>query len=266
MLVGCALVREQDALCAKEIGFDYVELMGKYLAGMPDQDFKKLRNILEQCALPCFALNGYCPKDIIIAGPGFNLKQVREYAKSCGERAGLLGVKYIGIGSPGSRNLPDGYHRETAKTQLCDFLEITADVMESYGITVCLEALAPCYCNFINRVGEAVEIVESLDNPNIRTVIDFYNMEYTKEADLNLARWLPFIAHGHISDDDGGPGRRYFLKKEKKEIHQRRLGSLCREGYKGGISIEVDFQMNREKAAESLKMIRDIEKNGKDSL
>ena len=61
---------------------------------------------------------------------------------------------------------------------------------------------------------EAVRLVEELDCENIKAVIDFYNMEHMGEGDLDLRKWMPYIAHAHISDDDGAPDMRSFFRLE----------------------------------------------------
>lgn len=257
MQIGCSLVRLEDICPIGMVGFDYVELMGKYLVSIDDTEFAKLVKVLEKSRVPCKGLNGYCPADIIIAGPGFDLKAARQYAKKVAFRAKGVGACYVGIGSPGSRMLPEGYSGELAKKQLMDFLKVTAEEMGRYGITVCLEALAPCYCNFINHITEAVQITREIGWKSIKAVLDFYNMEYTGEADLDLLPWMDEIVHGHISDDAGSPQKRYFLKSEKKEIHQKRVRSLQRAGYRGAVTIEIDLPVDPGIARESLKMLRD---------
>lgn len=257
MQVGCGLVRQEYIALAGQIGFDYVELMGKYLVALDEKTFKNLVANLAVSGVECKGINGYCPAEVVIAGPGFDLGQAKSYAKKAACRAKETGASFVGIGSPKSRMLPDGYKRELAKKQLRDFLKTTAEEMGRYGITVCLEALAPCYCNFINYVAEAAEIVREIGWENIRVVADFYNMEFTGEADLDLRPWLAEIAHGHISDDMGSPESRYFLKEEKKKIHQGRIRKLYRSGYDGAVTIEVDLPLEYAPAKASLKMLRD---------
>lgn len=257
MQVGCSLVRPEDIPLAGIIGFDYVELMGKYLVALDNKEFALLIKALRESGLACKGINGYCPENIIIAGPGFDLKAARQYAKRVASRAKEAGVSYVGIGSPRSRMLPEGYSRKLAKMQVMDFLKVTAEEMGQYDITVCLEALAPCYCNFINYIAEAAGITQEIGWDSIRTVLDFYNMEHTGEADIDLLPWINEIVHGHISDDAGSPQKRYFLKTEKREIHQKRIRRLQNSGYTGSVTIEIDLPVNIGLAEESLKMLRD---------
>ncbi len=255
MLTGCALLDWEDMETAKEIGFDYAEFMGKYLVSLCDREFEKLRDEAERLQLPVLGINGYCPPEIKIAGIGFDPEAVRSYAQKCAQKAGMLGARFVGIGSPNSRNLPRGFSRVEAMRQLKEFLKITAEEFAPCGITVCLEPLAPCYCNFINFLPEAAAVIEDLNQENIRVVADFYNMEYVREADLNLKPWINTIAHIHTSDDDGAPNQRAFLNPDKEVIHRRRIRELYAAGYQGAVSLELDMRLDRERAARSLEIM-----------
>lgn len=260
MHTGCGLVKFDDMILAKELGFDYVELLGREVASMSDAECAAMAEALNKTGIACGGFNGYCPPHIIIAGPGYDPKAAAAYAAKLAVRGRELGIKVVGIGSPLSRMLPEGYDRKRAMEQMKDFLKITADAMGRYGIMVCLEALAPCYCNFVNRAAEAVEITREIGWETVKVVLDYYNMEYTGEADLDMRDWIPDICHVHISDDAGSPSERYFLHKEKLHIHERRIHSLVQNGYKGSVTLEVDLPVSLEEAERSLKLLKSINK------
>lgn len=254
---GCTLLKTDDLGKASIAGFDYVEFMGKYLVSLTEREFSIMRKELEKYSLKVTALNAYCPPEIKMTGYNFSLKSVREYARLCAERAALLGVQFVGIGSPNSRSLPPGYDNRLAMQQLANFLLVTAEEFERFHITVCLEPLAPVYSNFINYIPEAVDLIHKLNKENIRLVIDFYNMEKTKEADMPLKEWLPYIAHAHISDDDGAPNLRSFFNPDKKEIHQQRIRRLYEAGYNGAVTVELDIRMDVNRARNTLQILRE---------
>ena len=255
-LCGCTLLRMEDMENAFLCGFDYVEFMGKYLVSLSEQEFAVLKKQTESYPLKVYALNADCPPEIRMTGDGFDLRQAKAYAAACAKRAGKLGVQFVGIGSPRSRSLSEGYDRALAIRQMKDFLKTTAEEFGHYGITVCVEPLAVCYSNFINYVWEAVRLVEEMDCENIKAVIDFYNMEHMGEGDLDLRKWMPYIAHAHISDDDGSPSARSYLKREKRGVHQQRIRNLLAAGYGGAVSLEIDCRIDVERAGRSADMLR----------
>lgn len=258
MLLGCTLLSEKDIGTAKEAGYDYVEFMGRYLCSLEADQFNWLQKETEKKGIRVLGINAYCSEEIVIAGTYFDAGCVRRYAKKCAERTAQLGVQYVGIGSPNSRNLPNNFPKSLALQQLKEFLLITVEEFAKYDCTVCLEMLAPCYCNFVNHLEEAAAIVKELNHHMIRLVADFYNMEQVSEADWNLKPWIGLIAHVHLSDDDGSPSRRSFLKPERAEIHSDRIRNLYQAGYQGAITLEVDLPMDKKRAEESLRIMRKI--------
>ena len=62
-----------------------------------------------------------------------------------------------------------------------------------YGITVCVEPLGRCFCNFINDLSEAEEIIVRVGAKNLGMVVDFYNMEQNGDADQDLGKYLSVI-------------------------------------------------------------------------
>lgn len=254
--IGCTVLDISELETVNAAGYDYLEMKGKYLAYLTESDFRQVCKSLQEKDFLCRGLNAYCPKDIVIAGPGYDRKQAEEYANVCAARAAAVGVDFVGIGSPQSRMLPDGFSRKKADRQLEDFLKVTAERFEKFGIRICLEPLAPCYCNYINTMEEAAVIVERIGWEMIGLVADFYNMEYTQEADRDMASFLPWLYHVHISDDAGGPERRSYLKKERTAVHRRRLRRLYEDGYRGAVSVELDVPAALSYAKQSLDILR----------
>ena len=256
MKFGCALLDPQDLDAVKDIGYDYAEFMGKYLVSLSDGEYAALCKKLESLKLKVLGINGYCPPALKMAGPGFDMGSIKKYAKLCAGRAEALGASMVGIGSPQSRNLPKGYPRMPARRQLQEFLEITAEEFAVFDIEICLEPLAPCFCNFINFMPEAVSIIDEMKQNKTGIIADFYNMEHVGEADLDMKDFMPYISHVHISDDDGGPDKRSYLKPERARIHQERIQNLIKAGYQGAVSLEIDCRINPDRAAESLAIMK----------
>ncbi len=255
-LCGCTLLRMEDMENAFLCGFDYVEFMGKYLVSLTEQEFAALQRQADSYPLKVYALNAYCPPEIRMTGDNFDLQQIKAYAAACARRAGKLGVQFVGIGSPRSRSLSEGCDRTMAIRQMKDFLKATAEEFGRYDITVCVEPLAVCYSNFINYVQEAVRLAEEISWENIKVVVDFYNMEHMGEGDLNLSKWMPYIVHAHISDDDGTPDKRSFFRPEKSAVHRQRIRKFYESGYTGALSVEVDMPVDRKRAMETLQIMR----------
>jgi sugar phosphate isomerase/epimerase len=255
MQIGCACKPEEYAGVSLA-GFDYAELPCRTVCEMNERDFDELCHLVGKTDFPVRAMNIYCPPKIVIAGPGYSATAAGTYAHAAALRGKALGVESVGIGSPFSRNLPEGFDKALADRQLAEFLTITAEAFGEVGINVNLEALGPCYCNFINTLKEACEAVSAADVENLGIVLDFYNMEHSGEADIDLREYMSLIRHAHISDDDGAPSLRSYLRSDKHLIHKHRIQGLLDSGYDGGITIEVDVAFDARRAKESLAAIR----------
>lgn len=240
-------------------GFDYIELSGRELCALDEDAFDQLCGRIQRGGVPCLRLNTYCPPEIVIAGEGFSVERAAAYAHHCARRAGALGVRSVGIGSPRSRTLPDGFSRRQALQQAVEFFRVTAREFESFGIVVCIEPLAHCYCNFINRVSEALQLLRDSEAPNLRLLLDFYNLEREGEDDINLTRLLPDLAHVHVSDDDGSPYQRSYLSHQRAQEHLRRVERLYHAGYDGTISLEIDVPYDSIRARASLTILKTIQ-------
>ncbi|TAH71131.1 MAG: sugar phosphate isomerase/epimerase [Anaerolineaceae bacterium] len=255
MLVGCSAKIDEYNLVSKS-GFDYIELAGKVIAILNDDDFEKLKNTIKNGSLPCLALNAYCDSDIVIAGPKFDIKKAQKYASKLAARADLLGVKVVNIGSPKSRILPLDFDRDLAGEQIEQFYSVTADEFAKYGIIVTVEALGYCYCNFINQIDEALAIVKKINKSNLMFVLDYYNMQQSNEENADITPTLPYLAHVHTSDDAGSPQLRSFFRKNRYSVHETHLRKLKELGYNNTISIEVDVPFNVDDAKSSLELIK----------
>ena len=257
MLFGCTCKPEEYEI-ASQTGFDYIEFPCRIICGMEEVIFSALNKQVDRIGTPVIGMNLYCPPELIISGPGYDAEKVLLYAKTAAARGSALGVNIVGIGSPRSRILPDGFDQKTAKSQLTEFLLITAAQFDRVNITVAMEALGPCFCNFINTVPEAYEIVNAANKNNLKIVADFYNMEHSGEADNDLTAYMDKLVHMHISDDDGSPTLRSFLKPEKYPIHKPRIRRLIETGYNGGLTIETDIPFDDARAGESLQFLKSV--------
>lgn len=256
MSAGISIVPGEAAL-AHACGFDYVELAGKCVQAMSAREFDALRRELDDAGIGCRGLNAYCPAELVISGPGANADAASSYARRLLPRARALGVKVVGIGSPFSRILPDGYDRVMARHQAIHFFRATGEVFAMAGIQVCVEALGRCYCNWINRVDEAIEIAQAVASAGVGVVVDFYNMEHEGEANRSFSEGeMGRILHAHLSDDDGSPQRRSFLRPAQADGHIARIRGLCAAGYAGDFTLEIDVPLDPARAMASLAIMR----------
>lgn len=256
MKYGVGIVDYRDMETALSNGADYLELIGKKTAALSESDFQALVREKETLKAPIFGFNAYTGPDVIIMGPGFSSENAREYARKLSYRSAALGIRKVGIGSPFSRRLPEGYDLMQAEDELCEFLHVTSEEFEKNSVSVGLENLGIQYCNTINSLEEAYHVVKKLNDPNVHCLLDIYMMEHMQLADSDFSPFRDEIMHAHISDDENDIYKRSYLKPEKAEIHQRRIRSLYETGYNDSLTLEIDFRIDPGKLRESLSIMR----------
>lgn len=258
MIFGCVASVSTIGL-VKEAGLAFTELQGKAVSALSEEDFRCLRRRLDELELPCIGFNAYCPPEITIAGPRYDRRQNLEYIRRTAGRAGELGIRQVGVGSPRSRILPKDFDRKLAIRQMTEFLLDNAEAYEPLGIAVALEPLAECFCNCINTCDEALEIITHLEGAHVGLIYDLYSMERQGEADRSIAELMPYISHVHISDDVAGdPYSRCMPHPQRYELHRTRLRRLRSAGYTGTVSLETDLPLSAPQLASTAAFLRTI--------
>lgn len=233
----------------KEIGYDYIELSGNEIMSLSDRmflEFAKRKNNLD---FPVQGFNAFCDAKTPIVGEGFSEKKVKEYAAKICERGASLGIRFLDVGAPMARILPENYSRDRADTQCKKFLEVTAKEAEQYGIEVLFEALHNQCCNYVNYTVEALEIVKAINIENLKINLDFYHMQIMNETLDNLSEFMPYVRHLHYNHISPGNLDREFIIPEDKPILYQIKDAVTACGYDGTFSVEPDPVLDFEKRA-----------------
>ena len=146
-----------------------------------------------------------------------------------------LGSRYLVHGSPAQRALPEGEQAEAAK-RAEDMLAQAAQAAERVGVIYCLEPLHRGETNFVNTIAEAAAIVQRIDNPHFRTMLDCSAAGLSETASVPelLDTWLPggLLAHVQVNDPNRqGPG-------QGEMRFAPILAALKAHGYAGDIGVE----------------------------
>lgn len=147
-----------------------------------------------------------------------------------------LGCAVMVHGSPAQRRLPDGAETAAARARGIDAFAGIAEDAARAGIIYCVEPLAPNETNFVNSIAEAAEIVNSIGNPALRTMIDCSAAGQSEGEPVAalIDRWLPtgLLAHIQVNDRNRrGPG-------QGGDRFAPVFAALRRNGYGGTVAIE----------------------------
>jgi sugar phosphate isomerase/epimerase len=176
-------------------------------------------------------------------------RYVQELARLCRDVGGSRMI----FGSPQQRNILPGVTPEQAMSYAEEVVAEALPVLESTGVTLCMEPLAPAEGNFLNTAADAVRLIEKIDHPNCRLILDCKAMssEAVPIPEL-IRRHIGVLEHFHANDPNKqGPG---FGELDFVPI----LAALEEVHYRGWVSVEVfDYSPGIERLAkESIENLK----------
>lgn len=167
---------------------------------------------------------------------------------------------YLVLGSSKQRSAAKGESVDDALKRLRDGLAESAPRAQERGVLLLAEPLAPHLSNVLTSLGQAVELVKSINHPFVKTMFDTHNAVREAEPhDALIRRYAAYIRHVHVNEMDGrhpGTGS-YDFGLLLRALHEIK--------YDGWISLEVfQFKPSGEQVArESAALIRKLETSEK---
>lgn len=199
----------------KSHGYDYVELPFFRINALTEEEFEQLKSDLTLVGFKAEVCNGFFPGDFVLYSynhetgkedaEGFKAieQNVIEYVTRGYERVIQLGCDTVVIGSGGARKIPDDMLPEVAVKQFSRVLELCGELGIKYGISVTVEPLNPKEVNFINTLAESLDIIEKLNHPNVKAMVDFYHEGLQVDPTTSLERAGKKLIHAHIARVEG---------------------------------------------------------------
>ncbi len=193
---------EKSIADLSSMGYRWVELMSR---DPKEIDLAKIQNVLAKygvsvamvCTGECFGQEGL----MLVSRD----KKVRRKAlqRTCDliDFASSLGAG-VNIGRLRGHYYDDIPREETYALAVGVFRKL-GDYAATKGVTLVLEPVTMLQTNFINSTGEGIELVQAVNHPNFRLMVDIY---HSNIEDPNLYKALrkaaPVLAHVHIADNN----------------------------------------------------------------
>jgi hypothetical protein len=249
--LGLILSIDKDSL-AHTAGFKMIgESVGKMLSpSLTEEKFKGNIQRIKKAQCKVYMCNILFPSAMKIAGPVVNTPRVLAYVDSVFLRASQANIKYIILGSGGSRRLPDGYDAKKAQADFTILCSKLALVAQKHHIMLVLESLETAETNFLLNLKETAEVVRAVNNPNFKLNADIYHMGRMKETPQVIVDNADIIVHGEIAELEIRtlPGMRGDDLKPY-------LRALKKANYKGPIFMEPGAPYTAADAAMSFKFL-----------
>ncbi len=210
---------EQQCATAAALGYDALEVAPFTLADNPmqisDAQALQFRRTAEDAGLRISGLHW-----LLVAPTGLSIvsdqQPVRDRTvgvmRRLVELCALMGGKYLVHGSPKQRSVPPGSSREHALERATGCFAQVAVKAHASNVVYCIEPLSSRETDLINTVAEAVRIVDHVNSPGLKTMIDCSAAGQVEQEAIEvlMARWMPsgHIAHVQVNDPNRrGPGQ-----------------------------------------------------------
>jgi sugar phosphate isomerase/epimerase len=184
-----------------EAGFDYIEPAAYIFAQATEEEFKAIRKKVAACSdISCEACNFFYPLDFHVTGEGINTRKIYAYIDKTIERADILGVRNITIGSGPARKVPDGFPKEDAFRQFGDQIHYAGELAARHGITITIEPIRPASTNLIINLAEGTSLAKYVNLSNVKTMADINQMVGSGDTIDMVYQYGDYIKHLHTID------------------------------------------------------------------
>jgi len=223
----------------RKAGCTYVEEnVGKFLSpNTPDAEFAEIAKKYKAQNVPVRACNGFLPAELKLVGPAPRHDDAVTYATKALQRAKLLGLECIVLGSGGARGVPEGFSKSEAEEQFVQVVRRIGKAAEASGVYVAMESLNSSETNFGNTLRDCLRMIKAVDSQRVCLTADMYHMLYENEGPDAIIEAGPRIVHCHVAEKAGrtAPG-------VSGQDFRPYLRALKQIGFKGGISLECRWK------------------------
>ncbi|MBI4123331.1 MAG: sugar phosphate isomerase/epimerase [Betaproteobacteria bacterium] len=152
------------------------------------------------------------------------------------DQCAQLGGRYLVHGSPHQRRVDPGDSRAAALARAQECFAAVAERAAKAGVVYCIEPLSAEQTPLLNTLEEAVQLVNAIGNPSVRSMLDCSAAARSEKEPLAalVERWLPkgVIAHVQVNDRNRrGPG-------QGEQKFAPLFAALMRHRYAGDVAVE----------------------------
>lgn len=244
---GLEILRRKD--------FDFCELTAGAIAGLSQEEFFRLSDIIHEHSYSIPVFNSFIPSSLPLTGLDVDKSAIVRYLDKVMNRIRSLGGKLIVFGSGRARSIPEGFPVERGKDQLNEFLILCNECGKKNDLTIAVEPLNRKECNVINTVKEGLKLVNDLKLPHIKLLADTYHMYEEGEPLCVLEQASEHLVHVHLSEKARG----YPGQGSENGVDFVDLANVFKNiSYDGYLSFECNFQNFEEECGRALGYIKRV--------
>lgn len=231
---------KQCAYCAS-LGYDGLEVAPYTLATDPsvltEKELSNYRQMAGDQGLHITGLHWLllAPEGLSIVDPDPGVRsRTLDMAARLVDMCAALGGDVLVHGSPRQRLLGDDPEADRARAE--EYFAFAGNLAAKTGVTYCIEPLSREETNYINTVAEGAELVRSINQPGLKTMLDTSAAARTEELSVAevLQQWLPTGLLGHIQIND----RNRRAPGQGEDRFRPILETLLQHGWSRPVSVE----------------------------
>ncbi len=226
---------------AAGLGYQGLELapftLARDIRDLPTEELGRIRRVVEGAGLEVVGLHWLLlsPPDLHIAHLSpLVFERTRSFFLALIDTCAALGGRLMVLGSPKQRSIEPGWDEPATRRRSAEFLRSVLPRAAERDVTICLEPLSPQETNFLTTHTEALELIQEIDHPNCRLILDVKAMSSEPTPIPEIIRHSASrLAHVHANDANRrgpGSGDTDFVPI---------LAALGEVGYQGYLSVEV---------------------------
>ena len=225
----------------KETGYDGLEIapftLAQYVTDISVQTRRELVARANENGLEILGIHWVLvgPDGVHVTHPDkavrdFTAQYLVDLAHFCGD----IGGKVMIFGSPKQRRVETGVAYGQAFDNAVEVFSRALPTCEERGVTICMEPLTHLETNFCISAEETVRLIDKVDHPHFRLLLDTKAMTFEKEGrPATIRKYGKYLAHYHANDENlNGPG---WGKVDFGPIFE----ALRDVGYQHYVSVEV---------------------------
>jgi hydroxypyruvate isomerase len=149
-------------------------------------------------------------------------------------------IKVLVFGCPKNRSVLNDDTDYNNNEFICFFMKI-GDYCLNKDITICIEPNSKKYnCNYINTIEEAGYIVEKINKPNIKMMVDIGNVIMENDNLSMMYKYQNIICNIDVSEENMKPFQ------SSNQMHEKFKNILSEINYKKSVNLEMLIQENNE--------------------
>lgn len=249
----------------KETGYDGVEIapftISQYVTDISPETRRRIAAKAREIDLDILGIHWVFvgPENLYLNHPEKEHRdRSAQYLMDLAHFCGDIGGRIMVFGSPKQRNVHESITYEQAFDYTVEVFQKALPTCAERGVVVCMEPLTHLETNFCQSAEETVRLIEAVNHPNYRLLLDTKAMTFEKEGrPATIRKYAKHMAHYHANDENlHGPG---FGDVDFGPIFE----ALRDVGYDGYLSVEVfKFEPGPEniarKSLEYLKRMHDV--------